>query len=476
MKQFIISTVVASGASALFAQTQPNIVVYLADDHGRLESSVYGNPDVRTPQMQKLANEGMVFDNAYVASPSCGPSRSALLSGLMPARNGAEVNHSAARPETQTMIKELKALGYEVVSFGKIAHGKQEPFKVGFDHVKLVHKDQNIKQVQDFLANRKSTKPLCLMVGDHRPHVSWQKEMDYDPEKLKLPDHFIKTKETKEHWARYLTSITQMDTMMSTIDKMVQDYFGNDDYLFLYSADHGGQWPWGKWNLYDAGASVPLIARWPGKIKPNVRTDAMVSWVDIMPTIIDIAGGKTSEEIDGRSFKKVLLGETDKHRDLIFTTHSGDSEMNVYPIRSVRDSQYKFIHNLLPDCYHSNHSDILRVDGAGAYWDSWDEAAKADPIAAEKIRRYYQRPEFELYDLNADPLEQNNLAENPEYQQKMQELYAKLDEWIKQQGDTQKVFEKPYPLTGPTPAIVNANSPRKDKHKIKSQKKSVAKK
>ncbi|MBK1877712.1 sulfatase family protein [Pelagicoccus mobilis] len=449
------------------AGQKPNMVIFLADDHGRLESSVYGHSQVKTPQMQKLADEGMVFEHAYVASPACGPSRAALMSGLMPARNGAEANHTNPRPETQSMVRQLQEQGYEVVSFGKIAHGKKQPFMLGFDHVELIHKDSNIAAVRKFLVDRKSKKPLCLMVGDHRPHVSWTKEMQYDPAEVELPPHLIDTKEAREHWARYLTDITHMDSMMAAIDKMAEDYFGTDDYLFLYSSDHGGQWPMGKWNLYDSGTRVPFIVRWPGKIKPGARTKAMVSWVDLMPTLIDIAGGKTSDEIDGRSFTQVLLGEKSTHRSLMFTTHSGDSEMNVYPIRAISDGKYKYIRNLEPDCYHSNHSDILRVDGAGAFWHSWDEAAKTNASAAAKMRKYYQRPAVEFFDLSKDPYEYDNLANSPEYKQMVQEFSNKLDTWMKEQGDTQKTFRTPYPLTGPTPYIIHIDSPRHKKKPLK---------
>ena len=135
----------------------------------------------------------------------------------------------------------------------------------------------------------------------------------------------------------------------------------------------------------------------------------MVSWVDLMPTLIDLAGGAIPDGIDGRSFAQVLTGRESSHRDLIFTTHSGDGVFNVYPIRSVRTAKYKYILNLLPEHIHTNHSDILRKDGAGAFWDSWDEAADNDERAAGIVRKYFQRPSEELYDVSQDRLEQVNL-------------------------------------------------------------------
>ena len=440
--------------SVVDRKRKPNMVVFLSDDHSCLDSPVYGGKVVKTPTMQRLADEGMAFDQAFIASPACGPSRSALLSGLMPARNGAEPNHTMPRPETQTMVKLLQKQGYEVVAFGKVAHGRKHPQMVGFDYWRDGRREKIVELVRDFLGNRTSDRPLCLMVGDHRPHVAWIKESTYDPDKVVLPKHFIDTRETREHWARYLTDVTGMDMTMAEVDRLARKHFGTDDYLFMYSADHGAQWPFGKWNLYDAGMRTPMIFRWPGKIKPGDRTNAMVSWVDVMPTLIEFAGGTVPENIDGKSFAHVLLGKSKQHRDVIYTTHSGDGIMNVYPIRAVRTQRFKYIRNLRPDYYHSNHSDIHRKDGAGAYWDSWDEAAKSDPKAAAIIAEYYQRPAVEFYDLSKDSTEQNNLAQSPEYREQIEKMSSMLDKWMKMQGDTQKVFREPYPVSGPRPREV----------------------
>ncbi|VGO13615.1 Choline-sulfatase [Pontiella desulfatans] len=446
---------------------QPNILFFVADDHGRADCSVFGSKDARTPKMQSLADEGMVFSNAFIASPVCGPSRCALLSGLMPARNGAEGNHVLPKRESQTMVKHLKELGYEVAAIGKVAHGDYGSL-CGFDHLNT-NKNGLRDSVKKYLSARNSDKPLCLIVGDRRPHVPWTKKNVYDPQKVTLPSYFIDTPETREHWARYLSDITGMDAEMAAVDQLLREHLGSDDYITMYSADHGGQWPFGKWNLYDSGANVALIVRWPGKIKAGQRTDAMVSWVDIFPTFIDLAGGPAPENIDGRSFAGVLLGKTAEHRDVIYTTHTGDKGMNVYPIRAVRTKRFKYIRNLHPEWQHSNHSDIGRKDGAGAYWHSWDEAIKKDPAAAAKLNRYFVRPATEFYDLEKDPAEQVNLAENPEYRLQIEKMSALLDEWMKAQGDKQiSGSGTPYLADGPRP--FDAVSKRKQSKKKQKKK------
>mgnify|MGYP002629539189 FL=1 len=249
-----------------------------------------------------------------------------------------------------------------------------------------------------------------------------------------------------------MTDITGMDEEMGRIHKIAREQF-SDNFLFLFTSDHGGQWPRGKWNLYDTGTRIPLIISWPGRVPTGVRVNAMVSWVDLVPTLIDVATAPVPEGIDGRSFASVLSGVTQTHRDRIFTTHTGDGVMNIFPIRSVRIGKFKYIQNLRPDAYFTNHSDRLRKDGAGAYWDSWDEAAKSDPKAAAIIRGYYTREQYELFDLDEDPMENDNLARNPEYRDIMNRLKAELATWTESQGDDLKPHKDPYLTSEPIPDL-----------------------
>lgn len=430
------------------AQARPHIVAFFTDDLGVLDTAVYGSQDVRTPNVERLAAAGMTFDRAFVASPACAPSRAALLTGLMPARNGAEANHTYPKPGTKYLTENLHALTYEIAAFGKVAHGQDNP-EYGFDYYS--HPRVNLAaNVEDYLEARSDDGPLCLLVGDRRPHVPWTEDNIYAPERVNLPPDFIDTPETREHRARYYSDITGLDSEFGQVVDLAEEHLG-EDVIFVFTSDHGGQWPFGKWNLYDSGTRVPLIVAWKGHIVPRMRTGAMVSWIDLFPTLIDLAGGEAPADIDGRSFRAVLEGETTEHRSEIYTTHSGDTVFNVYPIRSIRTKRFKYILNLLPDHLHTNHSDILRKDGAGAFWDSWDLAAKTDPDAAAIVQRYFQRPPEELFDLKADPLEQENLANQPDHRTKAQELRTMLERWMEAQGDKRTVFSDPYPASGPRP-------------------------
>ena len=226
-----------------------------------------------------------------------------------------------------------------------------------------------------------------------------------------------------------------------------------DDIVFVFSSDHGGQWPFGKWNLYDAGIRVPLVIAWKGNIAAGTRTHAMVSWIDLLPTLIDLVGGDVPEGIDGRSFANVLTESDREHRNEIFTTHSGDGVFNVYPIRSIRTKRFKYILNLLPEHLHTNHSDINRKEWAGAYWDSWDTVAATNPGAAAIVKRYFERPSEELYDVEADALEQDNLIASPEHSEIAKGLRERLESWMDEQGDQRTVFNEPYPASGPRPDV-----------------------
>ena len=433
------------------AAERPNIVVFISDDLGRLETSIHGSTEVRTPTMDRLAADGMTFENAYVASPSCCPNRFSLLTGMMPARHGGHPNHSQVKDGTKFLPPILAQMGYHVASFGKVAHGRRRFEGCDFHSPRPREMSQDVGEYFSE-KNHDIDEPVCLLVGDRRPHVAWTKESSYDPAKLTLPPYFIDTPETREHWARYLTDITGMDEEMGRLYDFARRELG-DNFIFLFTSDHGGQWPRGKWNLYDSGTRVPMVVVWPEQIEAGVRTDAMVSWVDIIPTLIALAGGQTSDDIDGRSFADVLLGKATSHRSRILTTHTGDGVMNIFPMRSVRVGDYKYIHNLRADAYHTNHSDRLRKDGAGAYWDSWDQAAKTDRRAAEIVNRYYTRPSEELFDLKLDPLELNNLADDPRYENKLADLKRILAQWTTEQGDELAAHREPYLTTGPLPNL-----------------------
>ncbi|MBI4625988.1 MAG: sulfatase [Verrucomicrobia bacterium] len=464
---------ILAGSCAIAAGSKsppPNIVIFIADDHSQLDSQPYGSTEVRTPNMARLAAEGLTFTHAFVASPACGPSRTALLTGRWPARNGAEPNHRPKRPEVASLPPVLRALGYEVAAIGKVAHNTYAKDH-GFDFIEGPNQGfSETTAVARFLATRDPSRPLCLFVGTRHPHVPWSDDRAYDPATVQIPPTHIDTAATREQRASYLTDVTKADTLLGEVRALAREKIPGDT-LFIYTADHGAQWPFGKWNLYDAGIRIPLIAVWPGRLKPATTSDALVCWPDLLPTFIELAGGKVPAGLDGRSFAAVLRGTATRHRDRVVATHSGDGDFNVYPIRSVRTRDWKYIRNLHPEFQHHTH--ISRSSGPSGllYWKTWLAAAEKDPAAAAIVKRYSERPAEELYDLATDPREQRNLvypepgrgAAEPKHTARLASMRADLDAWMKQQGDTQTVVGKPLLHGEPATPIAPAGGKQKAK-------------
>lgn len=431
MKSFLTSALALLGlAQALHAAApaRPNLVIFLTDDHTLRDSTVYGAKDVRTPNMMRLSQAGLTFDRAFVASPTCAPSRGALLTGLMPVRNGAEPNHAKPRAEIKKLPAYLKELGYEVVAFGKVSHyGHTGDY--GFDHWAhdKYHEDVAIPNGLKWLRERKSTKPLCLFLGTNWPHVPWPADGEgHDPAQVNLPPTAIETQKTREVRARYYAAVARMDTELGEAYETAYKVLGENTF-FMTTSDNGAQWPFGKWSCYDAGIRTPLIAVWPGRIAKGVRTDAMVSWIDILPTLVDLGGGAAPQGIDGR--------------------------MNVYPTRSVRTDRWKYIRNLYPEFYYSTHVDLVQEGNGPGYFGSWLEKAKTDPAAAALLKRYHEHPAEELYDLAADPFELKNLAGDPKCAAQLAAMREDVTAWMKANGAenrmVQRVFNQALRRRGP---------------------------
>jgi uncharacterized sulfatase len=440
--------VALAGGTAPAAGT-PHVVLFLADDLGWADCSPFGGKDVPTPNMARLAADGMALTHAFVASPSCAPSRAALLTGLDPLRNGAMLNHARPRADVKKWPAYFQAIGYEVAAVGKVAHYAQVT-GYGFDHTShfTYHEDRCVEAAVKWLAARTSDKPLCLLVGTNWPHVPWPKGPKLDPAALALPPTLVDTPETRRARARYLAAVGNADRDLGLVYDAARKHLGRD-VLFLFTADHGSQFPFGKWNAYDAGIRTPLIVAWPGKVKPGTTAHAVVIWIDLLPTCLEAAGGRPPAGLSGRSFLGVLRGGKDGHRDRVFVTHSGDGDMNRYPLRAVRARDWKYVRNLDPAAGHHTHVDKA-ADGDGRdYWDSWVAKAKTDPAAAAVVKRYHERPAEELYDLAADPWELNNLAADPKHADRLAALRADLDRWMKDQGDagltTERALADPRP-------------------------------
>ncbi|MCM2374761.1 sulfatase family protein [Aporhodopirellula aestuarii] len=440
----------------------PDFVITIADDHGVYHSSVYGTPEFQTPNLQQLSADGMRFDNAYVASPACAPSRAALFTGRMPYNNGIVGNHEfELKAGVESLLPTLIDQGYEIAFHGKVGHGRLLHHGAYVpDEVKRLDQAERrpirtLTSVEAFLRDRpKDAPPLALFLGWTDTHTVWPplEEARIKPADVVIPPRIYDTPEARAEMSRYVEAAERIDRRVGETRKLITKYLNPDNTLVMYTSDHGFAWPFAKWSLYETGIRTPMIVAWPGKIKPGTTTNAMVSWIDLLPTMIDLAGGDPPPDIDGKSFADVLVGKSDHHRDRIFATHKGDKGMNVYPIRSVRVGNFKYILNLHPEFAFTTHTDVLGTSGphkpgapthGGMHWKSYLEAGKTDPAATAFLRDYHSSPAEELYKIDEDPFEQNNLAELPEYTEKLAELRVLVTKRMEQVGDDQSLSGPP---------------------------------
>jgi N-sulfoglucosamine sulfohydrolase len=413
---------------------KPNIILFLSDDHGWADSGAYGDTQIKTPHIDRLAAEGVRFSHAFAASPLCSPSRCVIETGLMPHRNGGHKFGTRIRRNIKTMPEYFRQMGYYTAHIGKFHHAPNNRFPYDY-----IHKSE--KRAARFLSSYDKNKPLLLIVCTHPPHTPWIKNTTYDPSKIKLPANFVDTPQTRSDRANYYSDVTLMDSILGELLAAVKKKGLTENTLFAYSSDQGANWPFAKWCVYDGGLRVPLIVRWPGKTTPGSLSNAMISLADLMPTFIDAAGAAPPKTIDGQSFAAVLTGKRKSHRNVVFGTHTGNENggpgiANHCPARTIRTPTHRYIRNLSPETKFTTH--ITGCKSGAHYlphWDSWVAKAKTDANARAIVKRYHHRPAEELYDLRKDPLETNNLAADPKHANILKTLRKQLAEWCKTQDD-----------------------------------------
>lgn len=421
---------------------RPNVVLLIADDQSLGDVGAYGNPVVMDPNVDTLARDGMAFERAFAPEAICTPSRSSMYTGLWPIRHGAHHNHQYVKDGVRSVAHYFGAQGYRVALAGKSHVGPEASFPFEFlpgSHIgpEQVRIDGQMDDILRVI--RDTAGPFFLVVADSRPHAvdteagGWPDPVLYAPQDVVLPPYIVDTPETRFERAGYYDLITQLDDHVGRILGEIDAAGKTRDTIVVYVADHGAGFAFEKWTNYDAGLHVPLLVRWPGHVRAGTRTSAMVSLVDLLPTLLDLAGAPSVEGLDGISFAPVLRGERAAHRDVVPALHTNERIFNggPYPIRSVRDERWHYIRNLLPDATFTNNVTELGQGG----WQSWVARAADDPFAAARVARYQHRPAEELYDLDADPAELNDLASDPASADVLARLRGTVDAWMAEQGD-----------------------------------------
>ena len=424
---------VALGTSAASAADgeRPNFLFVIADDCTYRDIGCYGG-QAHTPNIDRLASEGVRFTHCFQAAPMCSPTRHNIYTGLYPVKSGAYPNHTFAKPGTKSVVHYLKPLGYRVALSGKrhIAPAEVFPFEYIPDG-----KNPNFDAIDRFMTECEADEtPFCLFVCSNEPHSPWNKgdASRYPPEKVKLPPYFVDTPETRENMSRYLAEITYYDGQVGECLTLLNKHGCVQNTLVIVVSEQGSGFPFAKWTCYDTGLQSACIARWPGKIEPGTVNQALIEYVDVLPTYIELAGGSPTAVLDGRSLVPVLSDKADEHKEYVFgemTTRGIINGSEHFGIRSVRSRQYKYIWNFTPETPFRNACTKSSV------FESWREKAANDPEAADKVRRYEHRAGEELYDVSSDPYEWNNLSANPEYAKIKNELRTELLAWMEAMGD-----------------------------------------
>jgi uncharacterized sulfatase len=420
---------------------KPNIVLYLADDLSWWDLGFHGNEAVLTPNVDLLASEGISMTHMFTPSTMCSPSRSALYTGLFPHRNGCHMNHGRVKEGIKSLPHYLEPLGYHVALAGKRHIKPPEAFP--FDYIRH-HPDSVSAYIKGL-----NGEPFCLVFASHDPHAPHM-EGRISADDVSVPPHWLDTWESRDLLARYMNDIEAMDREFGDLVDVLKDRELNQDAVVIFTSDHGFE-HFSKWTCYDAGLRVPCLIRWNGVLEGGTENHAMASFVDFLPTFIEMAGGAVPQEIDGISFLKVITDEVLEHRDLVFGTHTtrGIISGKAYPIRSVQDREFKFIMNLASDSIFQNintHGRTWDPEDASSTWTSWIKLAEEDESVAGRIRHYQQRPADELYNLAEDPWELDNLARDPQYATIKEALKVELEQWMVEQGDLGLESELAVPL------------------------------
>ena len=412
----------------------PNLLLIIADDCTYRDLGVYGG-QAKTPHLDKLASEGMKFTRCFQAAPMCSPTRHCLYTGIYPVKSGAYPNHTMAYGWVKSIAHYLQPAGYTTHLSGKTHINPKSVFPFEYS---ARSGDGNPDPAAFATALRRSAEtkqPFLFIAASHEPHAPWNKgdASAYPPASLKLPPVLVDSPDTREGFSKYLAEITYFDSQVGELLALLDQQGQRDNTLVIVLSEQGNSFPFAKWTCYDVGLASGCIVRWPGKVKPGTVSDALVEYVDVVPTFLEATGIERPASLDGRSFVPVLTGAASTHKTHVFglqTTRGINGGSDHFGVRSVRSERYRYIRNLTPEVVFQN---AATKDPTFKTWERM--AAAGDANAQRLVHDYQHRPAEELYDCEADPWNRENLIGDTKLAAVRDELRAKLDTWMKQQGD-----------------------------------------
>jgi N-sulfoglucosamine sulfohydrolase len=427
-----------SSISRASSQEKPNIL-WLDTEDLSPDLACYGNPYVATPNLDKLAAEGIRFTNAFVTCPVCSPSRSAMATGMYQTTIGAH-NHRSHRddgfklPDGVTHFSfYLKKAGYFVANGTALNPDRQGKLDFNFN--------MNFKEAFDGTdwSQRKPGQPFFIQLHFNETHRTFtpDPENPIDPDKIKIPPYYPDHPLTRLDWSLYLEMLQVLDKKVGKVLQRLEDEGIKENTVIFFTGDHGRPMVRAKQWCYDSGIHVPLIIRWPGKIKAGEVKDNLVSLLDLAPTFLKIAGVDPPSYMQGRD----LLGTYAAERKYIFSARDRCDETDDR-VRCVRSKRFKYLRNFYPErpyqffnAYKQRQYPVLTL------MKILDKQGKLTP--AQKQLMAPHRPVEELYNIQADPFEINNLANETQYFHILKEMRAALDKWICETGDKGQMPEDP---------------------------------
>ncbi len=447
----LIGYAAQSGSSA----EKPNVLLLLSDDHSYPMVSCYGDTNVNTPTLDKLAAEGMKFHRYFTGAPQCVPSRATLMTGRSPVA-ARMTRFSSPLPRDEVAFPELLRSqgGYYTGICGRSFHldgsgnragngiaalmskHNMRTFEERVDFLQPCPDGEVAQQLGKFLDAKPADKPFFMWANFSDPHHVWNapKQFRPDPASLKLPAHWPDLPGMREQLADYCAEVNRLDQTVAGVLEELKKRNLMDSTIIFFTGDNGAALPHGKGSLYDPGSNVPMIVRWPKHIAPGTESRTLLSGEDLGPTILEAAELKPYPKMSGQSFLPLLTGQSYTPRKYIFVERGphGSAPVTVnmsnsgYDLsRCVRSDRYKFIYNCTPWIPYSP------VDSAGGEaWADIKAAHEKGALAAGVSATYFTtpRPVYELYDLQADPSELNNLVGKDEVEEVERELRLALAE------------------------------------------------
>ncbi|WP_407267947.1 sulfatase [Radiobacillus sp. PE A8.2] len=409
---------------------KPNIILITSHDTGRY-LGCYGR-GVETPEINQLAEEGIRFDQYFCPAPQCSPSRGSMISGMYPNRHGLMgLGHLgfSMKPEIVTLPKAMTACGYESVLIG-LSHERidddSSPEAIGYERFEAVPGNRAhdvADKVEAFLQEKASTtlsRPFYASVGLHETHRKGYLFDEYEPvqeEQVDIPSYLPNTSQTQDDFAHFQGSVKLLDQAVGRIVQSLKDTGLENDTLIIYTTDHGIAFPRAKGTLFDAGLETAFIMRWTNGFRGGRVQNELLCNIDLMPTLIEIAGGEAPINVDGESFLPLLKEESEKARNQFFCELSWHDL--YHPMRGVRTNRYKYIRNFEagPSVYMP--ADIYQSPSGCVVRDAYSTPNQKE----------------ELYDLKLDPLEQNNLIHDASYSHLLTDLRKRVVQWMEQNHD-----------------------------------------